>query len=376
MECPREALLLEAYIDGELDTGQRAELETHLKICSECYGRVRTVVSLKKAIADLQSALKCPESLKRRVIRALGEQVTGHDYCSESSVYAYLDGDCSDELRSGIESALEQDEEVRRKLEFAKGFKRLIRTAQPVIGPSESLRQRILNALEAETPSVVSLTDRTYKGRYKKRWRFYRPVWAAAVVALVFLSVLGTMFRTPSQASPLIGALGMDHRRCCTVTTCSGIGKDPVMMAEKYLGRRPKLVKLPSRLVVYDHRVCSLPADTYPGTVLHILSRDLEHKGLQVSFFAAPYDEPGVPSQEGKVIHPVVCKTAGLDVAAWRREGWVYAVVAEATPGYVSDLIKASHYAWENEVRILSGIDAFKRYHLWPRSMSKDVVWF
>ena len=53
MKCRQDRNVLSAYIDGELEPGQTAELKRHLESCSSCRAETQAFSTLKTAIAGL-----------------------------------------------------------------------------------------------------------------------------------------------------------------------------------------------------------------------------------------------------------------------------------------------------------------------------------
>lgn len=50
--CEDALRLLAAFLDGELESGSRAEVERHLSICRSCYSRAEFERALKEKIAE------------------------------------------------------------------------------------------------------------------------------------------------------------------------------------------------------------------------------------------------------------------------------------------------------------------------------------
>jgi anti-sigma factor RsiW len=73
--CSEVAALLEPYVDGEFDEGERAALEGHLSACEPCRARAAAALSTRSALrASLRRAAgagTAPDSLRQRISVAL-----------------------------------------------------------------------------------------------------------------------------------------------------------------------------------------------------------------------------------------------------------------------------------------------------------------
>jgi anti-sigma factor RsiW len=63
--------LTEAYLDGELDAGQRAELEAHLNECPECTAVHQRFSELGADLRNLAPRYAAPERLEERVLSSV-----------------------------------------------------------------------------------------------------------------------------------------------------------------------------------------------------------------------------------------------------------------------------------------------------------------
>jgi len=77
MTCKEAKNLLNAYVDGELDSAGSLAVETHMRGCASCLGEVENLHGLASAIENGSLRFKAPAHLKRRVqgaIRAANPQ--------------------------------------------------------------------------------------------------------------------------------------------------------------------------------------------------------------------------------------------------------------------------------------------------------------
>jgi anti-sigma factor RsiW len=66
--CEDNALLLQAYSDGELDLVRSLEIEEHLKTCTSCAQELREQQLLKEGIRSANLYHRAPEALRARII--------------------------------------------------------------------------------------------------------------------------------------------------------------------------------------------------------------------------------------------------------------------------------------------------------------------
>jgi anti-sigma factor RsiW len=70
--CEDKALLLEAYLDGELDLVRSLEIEDHIKTCAACAEELREQQALRNGIRSTGLYHRAPEALRARMIAAAG----------------------------------------------------------------------------------------------------------------------------------------------------------------------------------------------------------------------------------------------------------------------------------------------------------------
>ena len=68
MACEDNALLLQAYSDGELDLVRSLEIEEHLKTCTSCAQELREQQLLREGIRSANLYHRAPEALRARII--------------------------------------------------------------------------------------------------------------------------------------------------------------------------------------------------------------------------------------------------------------------------------------------------------------------
>src|SRR5215467_8350094 len=78
MTCEKTKSLLNAYVDGELDSAGSLAVETHMRGCASCLADVENLHALASAIENGSLRFKAPARLKRNVqtaIRAANPEV-------------------------------------------------------------------------------------------------------------------------------------------------------------------------------------------------------------------------------------------------------------------------------------------------------------
>jgi anti-sigma factor RsiW len=73
MSCRETKPLLNAYVDGELDTAGSLAVETHMRGCTSCLSEVEKLHALASAIENGSLRFKAPAHLKRTIQGAIRE---------------------------------------------------------------------------------------------------------------------------------------------------------------------------------------------------------------------------------------------------------------------------------------------------------------
>ena len=71
MTCKETRDVLNAYVDGELDSAGSLAVETHMRGCTSCLGEVESLHALASAIENGSLRFKAPAHLKRKVQGAI-----------------------------------------------------------------------------------------------------------------------------------------------------------------------------------------------------------------------------------------------------------------------------------------------------------------
>jgi anti-sigma factor RsiW len=73
MNCDRVRLLLNGYIDDELDLVSSLDIEEHLQSCAACSNHYRQLTSLHTAVSNKSLYRSAPPSLEKRIRSSLGK---------------------------------------------------------------------------------------------------------------------------------------------------------------------------------------------------------------------------------------------------------------------------------------------------------------
>jgi anti-sigma factor RsiW len=73
MNCERVQLLLNAYLDGELDLVTSLDIEEHLRGCDICMSQYRSLVNLQATIRDSSVVHSAPANLEKRIKASLNK---------------------------------------------------------------------------------------------------------------------------------------------------------------------------------------------------------------------------------------------------------------------------------------------------------------
>ncbi|MBI3924646.1 MAG: zf-HC2 domain-containing protein [Armatimonadetes bacterium] len=344
MRCPVGRDVLEGYIDGELEPAQESELEAHLASCQECERKAHFVRTLKSAVRQRVSQEATPAGLRSRILQSLAP--AAHTEPDESRWAAYVDGELPEAERLQLERQFAEIPDGQKRLDFQRRLKAALRDLLQQERTPELLRRRILKALSEIRPLSARSSGREW----------LRPALVAASVLVVSFLALMFPFVTPSQASPLIVAMGNDHDRCSQVGAGSGCKPDPLAMAQETFGRHPEMIDLPDRLAYYDARMCPFPTEASPD-VLHVLYVDRQRGDAKVSFFGLPDPGENLPEQMTCRVEPRLFECRGFHAAAWKRNGWVYSLVGAMPARDLEELVHHSSYALERHYhRLLLGL--------------------
>src|SRR5262249_42922318 len=71
MDCAHVLRFIDAYIDGEFDAGDRAEMERHLAACERCHGEARRQSAWKAALRARAPRAAAPYAVHVKIQRAL-----------------------------------------------------------------------------------------------------------------------------------------------------------------------------------------------------------------------------------------------------------------------------------------------------------------
>jgi len=72
MNCTEIHPLLHAYADSELELMPSLEVESHLKTCTSCAARKRSIQSLRFTLRNSDLAYSAPETLRKRIRQSVG----------------------------------------------------------------------------------------------------------------------------------------------------------------------------------------------------------------------------------------------------------------------------------------------------------------
>ena len=72
MSCAERRILIDGYLDGELDPVSSLDFEAHLKVCPSCSRLLQTHGALRHAVSAGSLAYRAPERLEKNIRAALG----------------------------------------------------------------------------------------------------------------------------------------------------------------------------------------------------------------------------------------------------------------------------------------------------------------
>lgn len=77
ISCQDALERLYEFLDGELEAGERAEVEKHFEICARCYPRLLFERSFLQGLERLQEGGEAPSDLKERVLEMISREGGG-----------------------------------------------------------------------------------------------------------------------------------------------------------------------------------------------------------------------------------------------------------------------------------------------------------
>jgi anti-sigma factor RsiW len=95
LSCQRARVLIDPYVDGELDPVQVAEVERHLDECKNCNLRYRNQLTLRSTFKDESLYYHAPQDLQKRIKASLQKEMN----CKQRAVNRKIAGDAETKQR-------------------------------------------------------------------------------------------------------------------------------------------------------------------------------------------------------------------------------------------------------------------------------------
>lgn len=299
-ECEKYLDSLSAYLARHLEPAQSAELETHLRACSDCRDRLAFLRGFSRRLSEAEKT-EYPADVHSRLLAALNAQATENTESAEQAA-------------------------------FMRGFKTLLSEAEKTEYPAE-VHSRLTASLEKERKQsqdkVVPLSTARSRSRFTRK--MVRYVAAAAILCVGGLGITKMAYQnaTPDAVVSLVA----HHDTCWNIAPSPGRERQYERWVEG-VGKNAPEPKVSSELVAYDKREC--PAGEVRGGHL------LYHLGEQkVSVYILPADKFTASYGEQLKNHHYQNKSVVLT----KKGNWVFGVVAELPESELEHLVDTDHVA-------------------------------
>lgn len=299
-DCEKYKDQISAYLAGQLEPAQRAEMESHLEACSDCQGRLAFMRGFTSRLSEAEKT-EYPADVHTRLLSALSAQT-------------------SEDAQSPDQAA------------FMRGFKTLLTEAEKTEYPA-GVHSRLTASLEKEKEraqdKVVPLTAARSKSRFSQK--VFRYVAAAAILCVGGLGLTRMTFQnsTPDAVVSLVA----HHDTCWNIAPSPGRERQYENWVEG-VGKNAPEPAVSSELVAYDKREC--PAGEVRGGHL------LYHLGQEkVSVYILPADK-FTASYGGELKNHTYQKKS---VVLTKKGNWVFGVVAELPASELKHLVDTDHVA-------------------------------
>lgn len=259
---------------------------------------------------------------------------------------SYLDGESEPQFTAWFETHQTECARCRSLVHFHRNFKVMLRESMTSETTPDLVRQRLFRTLDGAT----GLKTAPSVSWSRRPW--FKPMLAAASLAAV--STAAWVGLTRNTPHPYALAMSNDHTRCCGEMASRQAGQtppqfgsvappapqqNPGQLCKSKLGCEPTVAKFPT---LHQCEVKMCPIQEHPA--LHMIYQDGDKN--MVSMFGLPEN-----SQFGSTlpdaangIQPAMFAANNHNLAAWKKEGWVYSLVAQMPSDRLSQMAEQGTY--------------------------------
>jgi len=259
---------------------------------------------------------------------------------------SYLDGESEPVFTSWFETHQLECARCRSLVHFHRNFKGMLRESMTSEKAPDLVRQRIFRSLD-EAAGVRTVTGIAW---HRKPW--VKPMLAAASLAAVSTAAWVGLSR--NSPHPYALAMANDHTRCCqqvedrqshqTPPQFGSVAppapqQNPGQLCKSQLGCEPSVAKFPN---LHNCEVKMCPIQEHPA--LHMIYQDGDKN--MVSMFGLPENSQfgsNLPDAANG-IQPAMFAANNHNLAAWKKQGWVYSLVAAMPSDRLSQMAEQGTY--------------------------------
>ncbi len=259
---------------------------------------------------------------------------------------SYLDGESEPAFSSWFETHQMECARCRSLVHFHRNFKGMLRESMNSEKTPDLVRQRLLRALNDST-GVKTATGPSVAW-HRRPW--VKPMLAAASLAAV--STAAWVGLTQNSPHPYALAMSKDHTRCCSEVASREAQppkfgsvappaplQNPGQLCKSKLGAEPTVAKFPT-LHECDVKMCPIQ----DHQALHLIYEDGDKN--MVSMFGLPENSEygGNLPDAANGIKPAMFAANDHNLAAWKKQGWVYSMVAAMPQDRLSHMAEQGTY--------------------------------
>ena len=149
LTCAQMDVLISFYIDGELSSSLKAQVEEHMKSCGTCRAKYDIIKSM---LTDLKNVFE-PEELPCEQLESFANKSTSQQYrLFKDNLSAYIDNELPDEENLRIKKFTINNPDARRELQDNYNIKRMMKDSfdKSKTDSKQDFSRSVLKQLELE----------------------------------------------------------------------------------------------------------------------------------------------------------------------------------------------------------------------------------
>ena len=157
LSCSQMDVLISFYIEGDLSTGLKKQVENHLKTCASCRAKFEII---KNMIEDLRNCFNDEEDSDSLDDKSPVSNVASQQFKTfKSNLSAYLDNELSGEENFQIKKFTINNKQARKELEENYNLRRLMNNSfqKTTNEIKQDFSKNILKQLELEDDTIFTI---------------------------------------------------------------------------------------------------------------------------------------------------------------------------------------------------------------------------